>query len=98
MIDISLKSLEQTGALEILYLLLKKGRVRITETLEFLRKNEIGQTAMYNAIKTLKENGLIEDVVEGFPRSRYLMLTDVGRQIAEKVSEIKDILDRFSVR
>ncbi|MGQ4834536.1 MAG: winged helix-turn-helix transcriptional regulator [Candidatus Asgardarchaeia archaeon] len=92
-ITIKLKTLEQTGALEILIFLLKNKRSRITETLEFLRENNIGQTAMYNALKVLKKAGLIEDTVEGFPRTRYLSLTEKGTRIAEKILEIQKILE-----
>jgi len=93
-IVIKLKTLEQTGALEILVFLLKNKRSRITETLEFLRENRIGQTAMYNALKVLKREGLIEDTVEGFPKTRYLTLTEKGRKVAEKILEIKEILEK----
>ena len=93
MVVIKLKTLEQTGALEILIFLLKNKRSRITETLEYLRENKIGQTAMYNALKVLKKENLISDTIEGFPKTRYLTLTEKGRRVAQKILEIKQILE-----
>ena len=90
---ISLRVLEQTGAPEILIFLLEKENSRLTDVLIFLRSKRIGQSAMYNALKLLKENKLIEDIITDYPRSRILKITEKGRRVAEKLLEIKQILE-----
>lgn len=95
-IRISLKQLEQTGALEILYFLYNKKRAKLTDILSFLRDNQIGQGAMYNAIKALKESNLIDDDVEGFPRRRMFFLTKKGEKIARIIVDLKNALEQES--
>lgn len=92
-IAISLRVLEQTGSPEILLYLLEKEQGRVTDILIFLRSLRIGQSAMYNALKILKECNLIDDIVSEYPKTRLIKITEKGRRVAEKILEIKEILE-----
>lgn len=93
MIGISLKVIEQTGLPEILLYLLNKNEARITDIFIFLRSQGIGQSTMYRALKLLKEHDLIDEKITDYPKLRLIRLTEKGRRVAEKILEIKEILE-----
>ena len=93
MIPISLRPLEQTGALEILRYLLEKTEVKLTELLYYLRSIGVGQSAMYRSLKLLKEANLIDETITDYPKLRLIRLTEKGRRVAEYVLKIKEILE-----
>lgn len=53
----------------------------------------ISQAGLYNAIKKLVEAKLIEQKVSTFPKLRLIKLTEKGKRVAEKILEIKEILE-----
>ncbi len=60
---------------------------------EIIRKVGASQQAVYNALRKLKDAGLIEEELEQeFPRRRLISLTGKGRKVAEKLEEIEDQL------
>lgn len=93
MIKITLRALEQNGSLEILLLLLEKENIKITEILAYLREQRIGQSSMYSALKQLKHATLIDETISVYPKLRLIRLTPKGRRVAQKILEIKKILE-----
>ena len=47
-----------------------------------------------NAIKILKEWGLVEEIEEtgGFTKRRYIKLTDKGKRVVEKLKELYSLI------
>ena len=85
-----LGSLEQTGALRLLVTLLKNDALPVSELIKVVG---CSQHALYNAIETLLEAGLIYEAHEkSFPRRRIFRLTEKGRKVAEKLLEIEEIM------
>jgi len=87
--------LEQTGALRVLMLLLEKPRF-ITE-LKSSSVNPRGIVSL-NALTTIRANlkklDLIREEIEEGPRPKtFLVITEKGRRVAEKVREILTILE-----
>ena len=87
--------LEQTGALRCLLLCAEKKRF-ITE----LRRSAVNPEgiASQNALDTVRVNlvqlGLITEEMEEGPRPRtWLVITDKGRKVAQKIREIQKILE-----
>jgi len=85
-----LKALEQTSLPRILVYLLKKGRASRTD----LKKDiDASQQAIYNALPILLEHGLIREIQSNsFPFKIEIELTDKGREVAKRLSEIEDIM------
>jgi len=92
-IKISYRPLEQSGSLEILTYLLKKSEAKLTDILAHVRSFGIGQSAMYSVLKLLKENQMIDEEITDYPKLRLIRLTEKGRRVAEKILEIKKILE-----
>lgn len=90
---ISLRTIEQTGLAEILVFLLGRDKARITDIFVFLRSQGVGQSTMYRALKLLKENQMIDEEITDYPKLRLIRLTPKGRRVAEKLLEIKKILE-----
>ncbi|MEM3580933.1 MAG: winged helix DNA-binding protein [Candidatus Bathyarchaeia archaeon] len=85
-----MEPLEQTGSIRILLFLSKKGATTLTEIKDNVN---CSLSAIYNALRKLKDAGLIQEELEKeFPRRRLVSLTDKGRKVAEKLEEIERIL------
>ncbi|MEM3390548.1 MAG: winged helix-turn-helix domain-containing protein [Nitrososphaerota archaeon] len=86
-----LEAIEQTSACRILILLLKEAY----PVSEIIYKVGASQQAVYNALRKLKDAGLIQEELEKeFPRRRLISLTDKGRKVAEKLEEIERLLSK----
>lgn len=60
---------------------------------EAIRKVGASQQAVYNALRKLKDAGLIQEELEQeFPRRRLISLTEKGRKVDEKLEEIEEVL------
>lgn len=82
--------LEQTSACRVLVYLLKSKSSTVSD---ILNKGNFSQTSLYNALRKLKDAGLIQEELEQeFPRRRLISLTEKGRKVAEKLEEIEGIL------
>ncbi|ADB87814.1 hypothetical protein [Saccharolobus islandicus] len=48
-----------------------------------------------NAIRGLKELRLVEEIeeTEGFPKRRYIKLTEKGKKVAEKLKEMYNLIE-----
>jgi len=87
-----LETLEQTAACRILVYLYKEGDFAVSE---IIRKVGSSQQAIYNALRKLRDAGLIqEELEETFPRRRLISLTEKGRKVAEKLEEIEEELSK----
>ena len=87
-----LELLEQTSALRVMVYLLKNDHSTVSE---ILSKGDFSQTSLYNALRKLKDAGLIEErLEETFPRRRLISLTKVGNEVAKKLEEIECILKK----
>ncbi len=61
---------------------------------ELIAELPFGQTAVYNALKTLEQFSLVEEeMTKGFPRSRLLRLSEKGRKTVKKLEELAEILE-----
>jgi DNA-binding MarR family transcriptional regulator len=51
-----------------------------------------------NAVKSLKEWGLVEEIEEtgGFPKRRYIKLTEKGKRAVEKLKELYSLIEASS--
>jgi len=79
--------LEQTGACRVLVALNSSGAIPVSEA---IRKVGVSQQAVYNALRKLKDAGLIEERMENeFPRRRLISLTEKGKVVAGKLEEIE---------
>jgi len=90
--------MEQNGALRILVQISEKDRY-ITE----LRKSGVNPEGVVSLSslnicrQDLGDLGLIEEIVEEGARPRtYLVITDKGRRVAQKIREIQEILEEGS--
>lgn len=84
-----METLEQTSACRILVLLTKEAY----PVSEIIRQVGSSQQAIYNALRKLKDAGLIQEELEtDFPRRRLISLTEKGRKVAEKLEEIEKML------
>ena len=90
-----LELIEQTGALRALLLISEKQRF-VTE----LRKTSVNPTgimsqdALRKVRLNLSELGLIIEEIEEGPRPKtFLVITEKGRRVAQKVAEMLEILD-----
>jgi len=90
-----LELLEQTGILQSLILLLEKQRY-ITE-LRRTSVNPVGiasQDALTRIRQNLTQLGLItEEIEEGLRPRTFLVITDKGRRVAQKLKDIQEVLD-----
>ncbi|MEN3026074.1 MAG: MarR family transcriptional regulator [Candidatus Methanosuratincola petrocarbonis] len=85
-----LEILEQTSACQVLVFILNNGPAPVSE---IIRKGGLSQTSLYNALRKLKDAGLIEEKFEeDFPRRRLISLTEKGMKVAEKLEEIERLL------
>jgi len=85
-----MKALEQEGAITFMIYLFKRNKVNISTALKDL---EIGQSALYTTLRKLLQANLIAEVKEDrFPFSRFFVLTDKGRKVAEHLVEVEKIL------
>jgi len=84
--------LQKSGVLEILLYLRKYQKASRKD----LRDNiDVALETLYKtSLPTLKRLNLIEEnVIEKFPRTIYIRLTEKGMKIAEKLSEINELLE-----
>ena len=51
-----------------------------------------------NVVKILKEWGLVEEIEEtgGFPKRRYIKLTEKGKRVVEKLKELYSLIEASS--
>jgi len=83
-----LEVLEQTAACRALVALEERGM----PVSKVINKVGASQQAVYNALRKLKEAGLIQETLEEtFPRRRLISLTERGRQVAELLKKIESI-------
>ncbi|MCX8181648.1 MAG: helix-turn-helix transcriptional regulator [Candidatus Methanomethyliaceae archaeon] len=83
----SLELLEQTSACRVLVYLSRNNKSAVSD---ILNKGDFSQTSLYNALRKLKDAGLIQEELENeFPRRRLISLTEKGRKVAEKLEEIE---------
>lgn len=90
-----LELLEQTGALRALLLLDERQRY-ITELrrTSLNPKGIVSQDALMKIRHNLKNLGLAEEVTESGPRPKtFLVITEKGKKVAEKIREIQGILE-----
>ena len=82
--------LEQSGSIQILLALGKKGPL----TLKELKKRvDASMVSMVTAIPKLEEIGLVEERLEDkFPRRKIISLTEKGEIVAEKLNEIERLI------
>ena len=91
----ALEKLEYPGAMQLLLALVERKRY----VTEILRKRSvpngfISQTSLGKCRLHLKELGLMKEEMEESARPRiYLVITDKGRHVAQKIREIQKILD-----
>jgi DNA-binding MarR family transcriptional regulator len=81
---------EQAVTIDILIVLLKTERLKISE---LVRRTDRPQLSVYKAIPKLAEAGLINDEVTPYPKKRYISLTEKGREVANRLYEISKILE-----
>jgi len=76
----------ETG-IRILLLLreLKKAHIR-----EISRRLEVGYSTIYRALYDLRSLGLIDEKTDGL--RRFIVLTEKGKIVADKLREIEDLL------
>lgn len=87
----SLEILEQTSACRVLVYLLNNPSVPVSEV---MNKGDFSQTSLYNALRKLKDAGLIEEKMEAtFPRRRLISLTEKGMTVAKKLEEIERTIE-----
>lgn len=68
----------------------KEGAMAVSEA---IRKVGVSQQAVYNALRKLKDAGLIEEKLEEeFPRRRLISLTEKGKRVAEALKKIEEVL------
>ncbi len=85
-----MEALEQTGSIKILLFLNNKDALTLTDVKDGV---PCSLSAIYNALRKLKDAGLIEERMEDtFPRRRLISLTERGRKVAELLKEIEDQL------
>ena len=86
---------KEKGTLRILNVLGSEN-TRLSRGLQILlMKHEgVGRTAFYSSLDCLKELGLLEDYQDKHKKKKltFSMLTSKGRDIAEKVEEIAELL------
>ena len=86
----SVKELEQVGALQALLALLREGPLPLTS---LASRVDCSISTLYNAVGKLLKAGLVaEEREEAFPRRRVFKLTEKGRAVAEKLAEVEEIL------
>ncbi len=90
-----LEKLESVGSLRLLLLLQVRQRY-VTELIKRAWNPEgiMSQDALRKCRNNLSKLGLVKEVMEEGPRpKKFLVITDKGRKVAEKVCEIQDILE-----
>lgn len=87
-----LEILEQTSLPRLIVYLHRVKKASITD----LRNNvKASQSAIYKALDLLKKNELIEEEREsGFSRRKTIRLTEKGKQVAESLLNLHQILTR----
>ena len=92
----ALEKLEYPGAMQLLLALVERQRY----VTEILRKRSIpggfiSQTSLDKCRLHLEELGLMKEEMEEGPRPRtYLIISDKGRRVAQKIREIQEILEK----
>ena len=82
--------LEKVGALQVLvYIYNVENEVLASD---LVNNVNAGPTTIYNAINILLKEGFIQEEWKQNPRRRVFTLTEKGREIAKKLSEIETIL------
>jgi len=75
------------AGIKVLLILFKSGKMYIRE---IIREAGVGYTSIYRALHDMSELKLIdEEISEG---KRFIMLTEKGKKVAEKLLEIEELL------
>ncbi len=88
----SVKELENKGALQLLLFLHEHGKTKITDI-----KIDAAKSTLYHALNTLFEMELIEEKRQP-PVTRYIQLTSHGKTLSKQIVEIKQILETKNQR
>jgi len=81
---------ETKAALRVLLFVSRHEGTNITE---IIRSMQVGQKAIYTALKTLNNLNLIEEKTGSrFPYPRLFYLTEKGQNVAERLIEIERLL------
>ncbi|MEM2917437.1 MAG: winged helix-turn-helix transcriptional regulator [Candidatus Bathyarchaeia archaeon] len=88
-----LQKLDETKAtLRVLLYLYDKKEAKLTDIIQNIPNT--GQKAIYTTLKTLKQLNLIQEKTsQNFPFTRKITLTQKGQKTAEKIKQIKTILE-----
>jgi len=82
--------LERWKAPRLLLLLYKEGPLMISQIKWKLKGS---QSSLYDTLRLLVETGLIrEQYVGEWPRRRFFELTDLGREVAELLARVEELL------
>ena len=87
---------EVKGTLRLLYVLYYDPRpITRLELLEEMKKINVGRTAAYKAIETLRSLGLITENQEVYSGKRVIVtyISEKGIAVGEKLDEIKRMLE-----
>jgi len=89
---VSIEVLEHTRTIRFLIFLHKEGSVPISHIRWQIKG---GQKTIYGIIKRLKDTHLIqEETQKDFPWRRVIKLTEKGVQVATKLEEIQELIER----
>ena len=82
--------LERWRAPRLILLLYREGPMMISEIKWKLKGS---QYSLYNTLRLLVETGLVKERHEGeWPKRRLFELTDLGREVAELLARIEELL------
>jgi predicted transcriptional regulator len=88
----TLKTLEQFKAsLRVLFYLLSTERDEVLIT-EIINNVDASGSTIYNTIRALSELKLVKDRPD--PPKRWIRLTPKGKEVAQKIKEINEILSK----
>lgn len=88
----SIKELENKGALQLLIFLHEQGKTKITDI-----QIEAAKNTLYHALNSLSDLELIEEE-RSPPFTRYIQLTADGKTVAKRLLEIRQVLEAKEMR
>ena len=76
----------------VLLALYGNDKVTLRKLIELTKSSTV---PVNNAIKILKERRLVEEIEEtrGFPKRRYIKLTEKGKRVVEKLKELYSLIE-----
>ena len=90
--------LEKRAALQVLvylYLKIKNGEDPKATVTELRKSVKAALDSIYTALELLQKLGFVKrEVSERFPFATYYSLTETGREVAEKLAEVEELLNR----